>query len=229
MTANTKVLFVLFGLVALAITTLVVVAIVQLKTRRKQQARIQQYLSSSQVGLAQAEQQALFKSELQAAGLKGKFQRFAIRATDVADLPLVVSFFSMSATSFGLVFTLGTDWPGLIQFVTLMLVNFVLLSFLYQWKVKQLAEQFEQDFPHAIATLSRSISAGLSLNAGLVQAQQQSQGRVKQVLTEVTDLLAIGATLEQALAQAGIKVQQPSFKFFTVCLLLNQQSGGQLG
>ena len=223
-------LFLLISATALVLILLglTVYLIYQRKLTRLQQTRFDKYLSQNASSLAQTQEQSLFKADLQQQGIKGWAKRLSIRFEDVLSPKLVAVYLAVSASSIFIVLWLGPDWSLTWQVFSLILVNLLALNFLYQREVKRLAEEFEQDFPHAVATVSRAVSAGLSLNAALVQAKQQSRGRVQQVFTEITDLQAIGATLEQALAQAGIKIQQPSFKFFSVCLLLNEQSGGQL-
>jgi len=52
--------------------------------------------------------------------------------------------------------------------------------------------------------------------------------QVSDIFQEIIDLLAIGVSLEDALNNATLQLREPSFKFFTVTLLLNQSSGGQL-
>lgn len=198
------------------------------KITRKQQARFEQYLKQGNASLLQNQERALFKSELQSAGLRSWLHRHYVRIVDVVNAKLVLAYLVFLFFSVFMTLWLGQDWSFWSQSLALVAVNVLAMHFLYQGQVKRLAEAFEQDFPHAVATVSRAVSAGLSLNAALVQAKEQSSGRVQSIFTEICDLQAIGATLEQALTQASIKVPQASFKFFTVCLLLNEQSGGQL-
>lgn len=195
---------------------------------RKQQARFDQYLKQGNTSLLQNQQQDLFKSELQSSGLRIWLQRQYVRIVDVVNVKLAFTYLLFFSFSVFMTLWLGQDWSLWSQSLALMIVNVIAIHFLYQGQVKHLAEEFDQDFPHAVATVSRAVSAGLSLNAALVQAKEQSTGRVHRIFAEICDLQAIGATLEQALTQASIKVPQASFKFFTVCLLLNEQSGGQL-
>lgn len=228
MSINSPILLSLLFLLLLILFGLLGYIAYQSKLNKHYQQRFEQYLSSNQAGLTGSDQQELFRAQYQLKGVKGYLRKLYLRIGDVANITLLVIWCCLVVTSVLIVIWLGSAWSLLAQVFTLFVVNMLALQWLYQWQVKRLAEEFEHDFPHAVATVSRAISAGLSLNAALIEAKQQTHGRVQQVFTEITDLLAIGATLEQALDQVGIKVPQASFKFFSVCLLLNQQSGGQL-
>ncbi|REL25953.1 hypothetical protein DXX93_04835 [Thalassotalea euphylliae] len=215
-------------LLIVVLVSLLAYLLYQHKLVNRQQQRLSHYLSAGQSALATSDAQALFKTSLQETGIKAWLYRLWVRLGDVFHPKLILTFMVLMLITVFTVLKLGQAWPWLAQLSLLISVNVLLFNGLYQWQLKRLNSDFEQDFPHAVATVSRAVSAGLSVNAALLQAKEQSQHRVQQVFAEITDLLAIGATLDQALSQAGIKVQQPSFKFFSVCLLLNQQSGGQL-
>ncbi|SFC74891.1 type II secretion system F family protein [Pseudoalteromonas denitrificans] len=113
--------------------------------------------------------------------------------------------------------------------IVIIILSYLFFSFLiFNSLLKRQRAVFEEDFPVAIATISRAISAGVTVSAAMAHVTKDMQGPVPDVFKRITDLLAIGITLEDALTDASLRVDLPSFKFFTVTLLLNQNSGGQL-
>lgn len=98
----------------------------------------------------------------------------------------------------------------------------------YNYYANRQHQQFEQDFPIAIASISRAVSAGVTVSVAMEHVAQQMDGSVSEIFQEINDLLAIGVSLEDALNNATLQLKEPSFKFFAVTLLLNQSSGGQL-
>ena len=112
---------------------------------------------------------------------------------------------------------------------------FVLISvylsaslFIVRWLQHRKLQRFEADFPTAIASISRAVSAGVSVPAAIAHVSQEMAGPVGETFTRINDLLAIGTSLEQALQDAALRIQLASFKFFTVTLLLNPHGGGKL-
>lgn len=100
--------------------------------------------------------------------------------------------------------------------------------FIVRWLQQRQRQRFEADFPTAIASISRAVSAGVSVPAAIAHVSQEIPGPVGDTFSRINDLLAIGISLDQALQDASLRVKLASFKFFTVTLLLNQHAGGQL-
>lgn len=100
--------------------------------------------------------------------------------------------------------------------------------FIVRWLQQRQRQRFEADFPTAIASISRAVSAGVSVPAAIAHVSQEIPGPVGDTFARINDLLAIGISLDQALQDAALRVKLASFKFFTVTLLLNQHAGGQL-
>jgi tight adherence protein B len=114
------------------------------------------------------------------------------------------------------------------QLIVLVSFYFVVSIFTVRWLQQRQTKRFEADFPAAISSISRAVSAGVSVPAAIAHVSQEIEGPVGDIFARINDLLTIGIPLDQALKDAALRVKLASFKFFTVTLLLNQHAGGQL-
>ena len=97
-----------------------------------------------------------------------------------------------------------------------------------RWLINQRLHLFEQHLPQAIGTLSRCLSAGVSLPSAIRQIEQRSSGLIEHVFGKLSRQLAIGVGLDDALLLASNELKHYDFSLFTVTLRLNQRAGGQL-
>jgi tight adherence protein B len=118
--------------------------------------------------------------------------------------------------------------PAYWQVIVLICFYIVISISVVRWLQRRQLQHFEADFPKAIASISRAVSAGVSVPAAIAHVSEEMAGPVGDTFTRINNLLAIGLSLEQALQDATLRIKLASFKFFTVTLLLNQHAGGQL-
>lgn len=105
----------------------------------------------------------------------------------------------------------------------------LLLSWLYyQYLSKQQVKAYEEQLPGIIEHLARAVSTGLSVPQGLSSCAQSSQLPACYELTRLSQQISLGIPLEQALAEAQLRIPVREFNFLAVILVLNQQTGGRL-
>lgn len=97
-----------------------------------------------------------------------------------------------------------------------------------RWHLNKQLAQFEEGFPNAIGTLARCLSAGIALPSAIEQVHQRSAGFILQVFSQLSKQLAIGVSLDDALALVSTELNHHDFSLFAVTLRLNQRAGGQL-
>jgi tight adherence protein B len=113
---------------------------------------------------------------------------------------------------------------GLSSIITLLVMLF---SFAKLTVAKKINE-FEQQLPLAIGTLTRCLLAGISLPAAIEQVHQRSSGLLGCAFKKLSHQLTIGVSLDDALSQVCHELNNTAFSLFSITLRLNQRAGGQL-
>jgi tight adherence protein B len=87
---------------------------------------------------------------------------------------------------------------------------------------------FTDLFPDAVDAISRMMRAGLPISSAVRSVSLESPPPVNAVFTMVADQMSIGAPLEQALDVSSRHIGLPDFRFFTVAVVLQHMTGGNL-
>ena len=93
---------------------------------------------------------------------------------------------------------------------------------------KKLAAMEEQ-FPDALEFLSRSVRAGNAFSVGLELLAGEIGDPLKPEFLKLTREMALGAGLEEALYRLIGRVPLPEVRFFVAAVLLQRETGGNLG
>jgi tight adherence protein B len=124
------------------------------------------------------------------------------------------------------------------QFISLPVFVQVLLAFalpvlavrrIYQMLVARFRERFLAALPDAIDMIVRAVRAGIPVIQVLPAAAQESPQPLAGEFKRIGDKLQVGMDLEEVLSVAMKRIQIADFSFFCVCLLLQRETGGQLG
>jgi tight adherence protein B len=198
------------------------------KEQRLHLARINRYLDLAPVKPSGSAEVLLFNKNRQYQGWR--LWLFAYQQRLLAVVPVKL------ARSLGLVAILLAPvlWWSTVMLPIFWQLIVIVSSYIFtsllivRWLQQRQKQRFEADFPTAIASISRAVSAGVSVPAAIAHVSQEIPGPVGDTFSRINDLLAIGISLDQALQDASLRVKLASFKFFTVTLLLNQHAGGQL-
>ncbi len=93
---------------------------------------------------------------------------------------------------------------------------------------KKLAAMEEQ-FPDALEFLARSVRAGNAFSVGLELLAGEIGDPLKPEFLKLTREMALGAGLEEALYRLIGRVPLPEVRFFVAAVLLQRETGGNLG
>lgn len=94
--------------------------------------------------------------------------------------------------------------------------------------VRQRNFKFIDQFPDALDMIVRSVRSGFPLSVALQMLAENAEEPVKSEMRQVTDEVALGRSLSQALARLATRVDEPDIRFFVVVLTVQQETGGNL-
>ena len=84
-------------------------------------------------------------------------------------------------------------------------------------------------FPDAIDLIVRGLRAGLPVGQSMVNVAEEIPEPVKSTFKEITEQVALGMTFEKALEGAAKKLGMTEFNFFITSIILQRETGGNLG
>lgn len=102
------------------------------------------------------------------------------------------------------------------------------ILWVYRKRAKAIA-QFEQQFPEALDFLSRSMRAGHGFTIALEMLGSDSPDPLGSAFRRVSNELQLGSSLEVALGKLVLLVPLVDVRFFVSSVLLQQETGGNLG
>lgn len=120
---------------------------------------------------------------------------------------------------------------GLTYWITAPLV---IGAFLYapQFRIRQeqrkAEKEFMNTFPDTIDMIVRMLRAGLPITAAIQSIGQEAPPPVSAVFSMLSEQIAIGIPLNEALDAVGGRIGLPDFRFFAVAVSLQYATGGNL-
>lgn len=87
---------------------------------------------------------------------------------------------------------------------------------------------FTDLFPDAVEAIARMLRAGLPISSAVRSVSADAPPPVNMVFAMVSDQMAIGAPIEDALDASSRHIGLPDFRFFTVAVVLQHMTGGNL-
>jgi tight adherence protein B len=104
-----------------------------------------------------------------------------------------------------------------------------MLTKAYNFLVNRFRRRFLDGFPDLIDLIVRAVRAGVPVTHVLSTAADECPEPLKSEFKLMSDSLQVGLDLEEVLAVAVRRIEIADFSFFCVCLLLQRETGGQLG
>mgnify|MGYP003624416039 CR=1 FL=1 len=89
--------------------------------------------------------------------------------------------------------------------------------------------KFTTQFPEAIDLIVRGLKAGLPITESIYAVSQEMDAPISTEFKTITDEIRFGKTMDEALWHASEKLDTPEFKFFVICISVQQETGGNLG
>jgi Flp pilus assembly protein TadB len=99
----------------------------------------------------------------------------------------------------------------------------------YRFLVERFRKRFLDAFPDVIDLIVRAVRAGVPVTQVIASAASECPEPLRTEFKLMGDSLQVGLDLEEVLAVAVRRIQVADFSFFCVCLLLQRETGGQLG
>lgn len=127
--------------------------------------------------------------------------------------------------SFAALFALGAGTVSLPM--ALVLAYLIPMRHCRRRIVKRNAKFIDQ-FPDALDTIVRSVRSGFPLSVALTMLAENAENPVREEFRQVTDEIALGRSLNQALARLAVRINEPDIRFFVVVLTVQQETGGNL-
>ncbi len=94
--------------------------------------------------------------------------------------------------------------------------------------IKRRQARFIANFPEAIDLMTRGLKSGLPIMESMKTAGDEVPDPVGKELKQVTDAVRLGAKTEDALREASDRIGLQEFKFLTISLAIQQETGGNL-
>ncbi|MHB8110714.1 MAG: type II secretion system F family protein [Syntrophorhabdaceae bacterium] len=105
----------------------------------------------------------------------------------------------------------------------------VTVPFLYlKVRKRQRAAKFQAQLPDALDLMARSLRAGHAFSGGLNMVAQEFDDPIGPEFLQVVSEINFGASVDQALKNMIDRVDVPDLKFFTVSVIVQKESGGNL-
>ncbi len=94
--------------------------------------------------------------------------------------------------------------------------------------IKRRQTKFLNFFPDAIELMVRGIKSGLPVSESITNVGTEIQDPVGEEFRIITDAVKFGRTLEEAMWEAANRLDLQEFKFFTISLAVQAETGGNL-
>ncbi len=95
-------------------------------------------------------------------------------------------------------------------------------------QLKKRNNAFLQLFPDVLDMIVRSVKSGFPLATALQLVSENMEEPVKSEFKMVTDEMALGRPLNEAISRLANRVREPDIQFFVVILAVQQETGGNL-
>ena len=99
----------------------------------------------------------------------------------------------------------------------------------YGFLVQRFRRRFLDGFPDVIDLIVRAVRAGVPVTQVIGTVSSECTEPIRDEFKLMSDSLQMGLDLEEVLAIAVKRIEIADFSFFCVCLLLQRETGGQLG
>jgi tight adherence protein B len=119
--------------------------------------------------------------------------------------------------------------PAITKPFTPIVLPLFIMTRAYSFLVDRFRRCFLDAFPDAIDLMVRAVRAGVPVTHVLTTMADECPEPLSAEFRIMGDSLKVGRDLKEVLAIAVPRIQIADFSFFCVCLLLQRETGGQLG
>lgn len=95
--------------------------------------------------------------------------------------------------------------------------------------IKRRMARFTKQFPEAMDLMVRGLKSGLPVNECIANVAHELPAPTGIEFRKITDSMRLGKQLEEALWETADRLDTPDFKFFVISLVVQKETGGNLG
>jgi len=95
--------------------------------------------------------------------------------------------------------------------------------------IKGRKKRFLKLFPDAIDLIVRGLRAGLPVAKSMHTVVEEIGDPISRIFHEIVEQIALGVTMEKALADMALRLKMTEFDFFVTSIVLQRETGGNLG
>lgn len=123
---------------------------------------------------------------------------------------------------------LATDLSFIPCFAVGVAAGLVLPHLWVNYTINKRLTSFTTQFPDAIDLIVRGLKAGLPVTESIQAVAQEMEDPIAVEFKTISDEIRFGKTMDEALWQASEKLDTAEFKFFVICISVQQETGGNL-
>ena len=138
----------------------------------------------------------------------------------------VVVFFALIVGA--LACQLATSLAGPLARLAVPLMWVMVSRKVFGWFEQRHSKVLYNQFPDALAMIVRAVRVGIPVTEAIRNVSQEAQEPTATEFCMLSDQLAIGVALEDALRDVASRNQLPEYRFFATALALQAQTGGGL-
>ncbi|HZZ10874.1 MAG TPA: type II secretion system F family protein [Paraburkholderia sp.] len=140
---------------------------------------------------------------------------------------VTITILAMLATSLLIIHV--SPLPGWSMPFAAALLSGVATVIVYRRMTDRYRTRFLMSFPDTLDLIVRAVRAGVPVGQAIMTAANEAAEPVRTEFRIMGDSLKLGVDMGEVLEVAVKRVQLPDFSFFSVCLTLQRETGGQLG
>jgi len=129
----------------------------------------------------------------------------------------------------GLVFLLVLGKPPLLALLVGIILGLGLPHLYVKRRIRKRQLQFLKLFPEAIDLIVRGLRAGLPVAESFIVVSREIPDPVGRVFFTLSQQTGLGVPMEKALADTAAKLDMTEFNFFVTTIILQRETGGNLG
>jgi tight adherence protein B len=116
----------------------------------------------------------------------------------------------------------------LISFIVSCGASFICEIGFLNYTIRKRQKKFTADFANALDVITRSVTVGLSLNESMRAVAYEMHGPVAEEFRTIVDSQKMGVDFDRILTDSFHRMPTAEFKFFTIVLQIQKQTGGSL-
>ncbi|SDD85592.1 type II secretion system F family protein [Kordiimonas lacus] len=135
--------------------------------------------------------------------------------------------FGIAVISAGVFMVMGFGW--VLGAALGIILGFGLPHMWVSGRINKRKERFTKQFPEAMDLMVRGLKSGLPVNECIANVAKEMSAPTGVEFQKITDAMRLGKQLEEALWETADRLDTPDFKFFVISLVVQRETGGNLG